>query len=215
MAGGSTPPGRTLTDLDLDSIPRVILVFNGPLKMSPGKMAAQAFQVCQRLLSATPNSEDDVEDWLRKRGSLRDWEVHTTTIARVAKTTAMFERVCAEVPGIVMVDEGYTEVDPDTPTVFASWPAPRTEEHKLLGNAKVQLLRDAVAPFAAWTDEQIGGVASALDAASSEGAFGDETDVGIARELRAEAASRHLNLPAPYGGEEIAPDRWLAGMLAL
>ena len=30
-------------DLDLDSIPRIVFVFNGPLKMSPGKMAAQAF----------------------------------------------------------------------------------------------------------------------------------------------------------------------------
>lgn len=175
-------------------------------------MAAQAFQVCQRLLD-----QPDMlyQEWLEQGGVLAPlqtfrekldaWREHTTTIARVAKTTAMFERVCAEVPGVVMVDEGFTEVEPDTPTVFASWPAPRTAENKLLGNAKVQLLRDAPQPFSAWTDEQIQNAAAAFESASGEGAFGDAS---IADALRAEAASRHLKLPQAYGGENIDPERW-------
>jgi peptidyl-tRNA hydrolase len=130
--------------IDLDLVPRVVLVFNGPLKMSSGKMAAQAFQACERLFD-----EMHAEGLEGMRERMYAWKEHTTTIARVAKTASMFDRVCAEVPGVVMVDEGYTEVEPDTPTVFASWPAPRAQEHKLLSNAKVTLLRDAVPPLLA------------------------------------------------------------------
>jgi peptidyl-tRNA hydrolase len=175
-----------MTHIDIDQVPRVVLVFNGPLKMSPGKMAAQAFQACQRLHEAIP---------LERYGEVKAWQEHTTTIARVAKTTAMFDRVCGEVPGVVMVDEGYTEVDPDTPTVFASWPALRTEEHKLLSNAKVQLVRETVDLFAGWTDENLQAAAAGIAA--------EPLSAELITAVRAEAASRHLQLNG------VPSDLWL------
>lgn len=179
----------------LDSVPRVVLVFNGPLKMSPGKMAAQAFQACQRIYHAAWNTD---EGYARK-DSVFEWAEHTTTIARVAKTTAMFERVCAEVPGVVMVDEGFTEVEPDTPTVFASWPALRDAEHKLLSNAKVQLLRETVDLFAGWTDEDLQAAAAGIAA--------EPLSAELVTAVRAEAMSRHLQLPS--AGGLMQPDSWL------
>lgn len=123
---------------DRDEILRVYLVFNGSLGMSPGKMAAQAFQACQRLLiTRCPESFDSWEAWL---AHLEVWEKHTTTIARVAKTPVIFERVCGEVPGVVMVDEGYTEVPAGSVTCFASLPMLMSEAPKILSNAKVPLL---------------------------------------------------------------------------
>jgi peptidyl-tRNA hydrolase len=191
-----------MTHIDLDSIPRVVLVFNGPLKMSPGKMAAQAFQACERIFD-----EMHAEGLEHVRERVYAWREHTTTIARVAKTTAMFDRVCAEVPGVVMVDEGFTEVDPDTPTVFASWPAAKTEEHKLLSNAKVQLLRDVVDLYAGWTDDQVRALAQTLEVA--HGGIAPDYDTAITDALRAEAASRHLRLLSA-SGEEVAPEQWLS-----
>lgn len=116
------------------NIPAVYLVFNGPLGMSPGKMAAQAFQVCQRIFIA--------RHFLGYPGRARfeQWERHTTTIARYAKTSAMWERVKAEVDGVIMVDEGYTEVEPGSETVFASWPLLLADVPKILSNSKVPLL---------------------------------------------------------------------------
>lgn len=198
-----------MSDIDYDHVPRVTLVFNGPLKMSPGKMAAQAFQACQRLhLECSVEKMGGCHNLSRqRREALAEWHQHTTTIARVAKTTAMFERVCSEVPGVVMVDEGFTEVQPETPTVFASWPCVKAEEHKLLSNAKVQLLRDAVPPFSLLSDEQLQTVAFAFSKVeylqgSSREAF--EEAAGL---LRAEAAARHLHLPDEGG--LVASDLWL------
>lgn len=195
-----------MTDLDFDSIPRVVLVFNGPLKMSPGKMAAQAFQACQRLLAC---EAEDVEDAEALIELVHDWEEHTTTIARVAKTTNMFDRVCKEVPGIVMIDEGFTEVDPDTPTLFASWPAPKNEEHKLLSNAKVQLLRNTTDPFDGWTDEQLRSIAPVIEMGHAHRNFVNELAREIIDALRAEAASRHLTLPVNGDFDDIASDQWM------
>jgi len=113
---------------------RVYLVVNGPLGMSEGKIAAQAFQACQRLMVAARVASSELPLLVER------WEEHTTTIARVAKTPRMFERVKAEVPGVVMVDEGYTEVAPGSETVFASWPLLIGELPKILKNEKVPLL---------------------------------------------------------------------------
>lgn len=189
-----------MTDVDRDSIPRVTLVFNGPLGMTPGKEDAQAFQVAERLLTRVVPYE--------RLEAVRAWKKHTTTIARVATTTQMFERVCAEVPGVVMVDEGHTEVDPDTATVFASWPELRADEHKLFSNSKVPLIRER-GPFDVWPDEWISELAGALESAEGEGAFGDETDQELAAALRTEAARRHLRLRAAYGDRTVAPEQWL------
>jgi len=122
----------------VESIPRVYLVFNGPLGMSSGKMAAQAFQACQRLYRAAMN-DVTVMGQVRRHG-LVEWARHTTTVARVARTPAMWERVKAEVGGVVMVDEGYTEVEPGSETVFASWPLLAADAPKILSNSKVPLL---------------------------------------------------------------------------
>lgn len=202
-----------MTEIDLDSIPRVVLVFNGTLKMSPGKMAAQAFQACQRLYRTA--EADGLEHVYPGESpyviALAQWSKHTTTISRVAKTTNMFELVCAEVPGVVMIDEGFTEVDPDTPTVFASWPAPKREEHKLLSNAKVQLMRDVIDPLAGWTDEQIAEVGSAIESACGEGAFGGDVADQVVEMMRKEAANRHIKFPHPYQRNDataIAPEHW-------
>lgn len=114
------------------TIPAVYVVFNGPLGMSPGKMAAQAFQACQRLY-ARADAENNVT-------LMEIWERHTTTITRYAKTPAMWERVKAEVGGVLMVDEGYTEVEPGSETCLASWPLLLADVPKILSNSKVPLL---------------------------------------------------------------------------
>ena len=118
------------------TIPAIYIVINGPLGMSTGKIAAQTFQVFERLSSeiVAVGNEQACERFYR------DWREHTTTIVRVAKTPMMWERVKAEVGGVVMVDEGYTEVDPGTETCFASWPLLLAEVPKILSNAKVPLL---------------------------------------------------------------------------
>lgn len=107
--------------------------------MSPGKMAAQAFQASERLhrcLLPAPHWTTTFEC----RQAVRGWKKHTTTIARVAKTPAMWERVKAEVEGVVMVDEGYTEVAAGSETCFASWPLLLADVPKILKNSKVPLL---------------------------------------------------------------------------
>lgn len=142
-----TPKHRE--SVDTGNLPRVYLVVNGPLGMTPGKIAAQTFQACERLYVETRRLEQRVVDhlgipssraWTATKQILLDWEKHTTTIALVATTPKMFKRVCAEVPGVVMVDEGHTEVPPGSATVFASWPIRRADAPKLLSNAKIPLL---------------------------------------------------------------------------
>lgn len=122
---------------DIANIPRVILVINGPLEMSEGKIACQTFQACVRLYDARcPEHWDSLGHVAR----MEKWERYTTTIARIAKTPHIFERVCAEVPGVPMIDEGYTEVPEGSVTCWVSWPLLRHEEPKILKNSKVPLL---------------------------------------------------------------------------
>lgn len=193
--------------MDHADVPRVVLVVNGPLKLSKGKLGAQTAQAIERLFREREQVGITTfdEDTVAAAEQFDAWRKYTTTITREAKTTAMFDRVCAEVPGVLMIDEGFTEVEPDTPTVFASWPAVRADEHKLLSNGKVVLMSDKVDPFEVWTDAQLVAAADALAGAVEQ--LGDGTATGATLEvidaLRYEAMRRHL----PLGG--VQPDNWL------
>lgn len=114
--------------IDRDNLMEVVLVFNGSLEMSPGKMSGQAFQAAIRCLDIT---DESVNLW---------FEDGTRTIVKVAKTPAIFDRVCQEVNGEVMVDEGFTEVEENALTLFVSHPFLHKDRPVLLDNKKVKLL---------------------------------------------------------------------------
>jgi peptidyl-tRNA hydrolase len=120
-------------------IPAVYLVVNGTLDMSPGKIAAQSFQACERMFEEQhAEGRDDVRD------RIAEWRRFTTTIVRVAKTSTMWERVKAEVEGVIMVDDdgglGTTEGTAGLETCFVSWPMLPPDAPKILSNSKVPLL---------------------------------------------------------------------------
>ena len=129
------PAGTLSEEQERDPL-AVYLVINGPLGMSAGKIAAQAFQACQRLYQLA--TEDPA-----LRAALDQWETEgTRTCTRVAQTAHVFDRLILEVPGTVMIDEGITEVAPDTATCFASWPTRRSQTPKMLRHKRVQTMRD-------------------------------------------------------------------------
>jgi peptidyl-tRNA hydrolase len=119
----------------MDTIPARTLVWNGPvlaaarggLGMSRGKMTGQAIQVAAR---ATEESR-----WA-------GWFPWTTTIVRAATTERVWERVKDECEGYLMVDEGYTEVEPGTETCFLTRPYLRDQVPAILRNAKCPLMGD-------------------------------------------------------------------------
>ncbi|MDA4131535.1 MAG: hypothetical protein OK454_00205 [Thaumarchaeota archaeon] len=59
---------------------------------------------------------------------------------KVAKTQAIWDRIVSEIQGFVMKDEGFTEVERDTPTIFVCYPFLHKDRPKLLDNKKVKLL---------------------------------------------------------------------------
>lgn len=127
----SLAPAGTLTPAQEQDPLAVYLVVNGPLDMSAGKIAAQSFQACQRLLTsaaANPELQDALEQWQREG---------TRTCTREALTEHAFRRVVGEVSGAVMVDEGLTEVEPETMTVHASVPLRRSQLPAALRHKKV------------------------------------------------------------------------------
>lgn len=96
--------------------------------MSAGKIAAQSFQAAQRLFAAAIVDTDLaslLERWQR---------AGTTTRVRIALSPMVFGRACRELAGVVMIDEGMNEVEPDSATCFATWPIegdlPRILRHK-------------------------------------------------------------------------------------
>lgn len=114
----------------------VFLVVNGPLAMSPGKVAAQCFQAAQRMIRAAEDAG--------KAHELADWETrYTKTIVRIAKTPHLFARCVDELDGVAMIDEGRTEVDPGTATVFATFPISSDDPMpKILTHTKVPIWKD-------------------------------------------------------------------------
>lgn len=108
--------------------PSVYLIIDGSLGMSPGKIAAQAFQACQRLYhlaESEPELQRHLDEWERSG---------TRTCTRIAKTRHLFERAASELPCALMIDEGLTEVEPGSTTCLATWPLvgelPRMLRHK-------------------------------------------------------------------------------------
>lgn len=117
-----------------EDILSVYLIVNGPLGMSAGKIAAQAFQVSLLLLAEGRENAQlaaRLIDWNRQ-----GWR----TVVRIAETPAVFERVVAEVEGVTLCDEGLTEVETGAATIFASWPYRRGDAPKVLSHKKVPLL---------------------------------------------------------------------------
>lgn len=119
-------------EIDRDEIPEVVIVINGPLGMSEGKAIGQAFQAAARWQHVLKQSFPDTSlDWIC---------AGTRTIVKVAIKPGIFDRICREVPGVIMSDEGFTEVDADTPTLFFSYPFLHKDRPKILDNKKVDLL---------------------------------------------------------------------------
>lgn len=147
-----------MTPVDTENIPAVYVVINGPLGMSPGKIAAQTFQLQQR------QRDEAIRRQMRGDGAaarlMEEWHGYTTTVTRLATTPTVWERVKAEVEGVLMVDEGYTEVPEGSETVFASWPLLRREVPKILTNAKCPLYRH---DEAALLEAYLAGLAAGAD----------------------------------------------------
>lgn len=62
-------------------------------------------------------------------------------------------------------------------------------------------------PFAAFTDDELGDLAAAMDSAAGEGAFGNRE---LANRLLAEASHRGIaTLPFAYGHGEASPESWI------
>lgn len=111
----------------------VFLIVNESLQMSPGKLAAQTFQACQRLMEAAQHNPELAQ-------AVAEWQAAGTRVrTKVAPTQHLFDRAAEElVPchAVVMIDEGMTEVEPDTATVIATYPMlegaglPRMLQHK-------------------------------------------------------------------------------------
>jgi peptidyl-tRNA hydrolase len=80
---------------------------------------------------ASPTRTKLLEDWQRQ-----GWR----TIVRMAETEGLFQRVLQECEGVVLRDEGLTEVADGTPTVFVSYPVLRGETPKILSHKRVGLL---------------------------------------------------------------------------
>lgn len=114
------------------------LIVNGPLGMSAGKIAAQAFQAFQRLQAACETGDCTTEE----HAALEFWKTNgTRTITRIAETPAAFERACRELPGITMVDEGLTEIEPGSATIHATWPLPRHPGPRLSRHKRIPLMQ--------------------------------------------------------------------------
>lgn len=137
LAGGVIMNQRDPFADNPDEILAVYLIINGSLEMSAGKIAAQCFQVAQRLLRAAEAPETDPN----LVAALADWERQgTRTITRIALSETLFERVCHDLDGVLMVDEGLTEVPANSATVFATWPLRRGELPRMLRHRSVPLL---------------------------------------------------------------------------
>lgn len=121
-------------ELTPEEILAVVLVINGGLEMSQGKIASQCFQGCLALQERASGDE-----WLT--GLLASWQGQGwRTVVRIAETPGLFERVLNECDGIALRDEGLTEVEDGTVTLFVSYPLERGAMPKILSHKRVGLL---------------------------------------------------------------------------
>jgi peptidyl-tRNA hydrolase len=117
-----------------EEILSIVIVVNGGIEMSQGKIASQCFQACLALLdgaSESPHLKEQLKLW-----QAQGWR----TIVRVAETPGLFQRVLDECDGVVLRDEGLTEVEDGTATVFTSFPHRRGDTPKILTHKRVPLL---------------------------------------------------------------------------
>lgn len=116
--------------VDRDKLTEIVLVFS-PMAMGTGKAAGQAFQAFARA-HFFAHTLDSLYDYLADG---------TRTIVKQAKSASFFERIIKEVPGYVMVDEGFTEFDGEpTATLFVSRPFKHKNRPKLLDHKNVRML---------------------------------------------------------------------------
>lgn len=134
--------------IDRDELYEVVLVVNGSLGMGAGKIAGQAFQFAMRLCWWAPYRQ---QLWEKKGWA--DWaEGRTRTIVKIAKTADIFKRVCEDVDGFTMADEGFTEVDAGAETLFVSCPFLHKDRPGILDNKKVKLLVELPAVRHVWSE---------------------------------------------------------------
>ena len=120
------------SDINRDEIPEIVIVIDGSLEMSDGKAIGQAFQAAARWQHIKKNTyPDDSFDWITSG---------TRTIVKTAKSATIWKRILTEVPGYLMVDEGFTEVERGTPTLYACGPFLHKDRPKILDHKKVKLL---------------------------------------------------------------------------
>lgn len=137
MPARSSPlylPASKRPALASEDVLAVTLVLNGALGMSEGKAAAQAFQGCLALYRLA-------EQEAGLGALLADWERQGwRTVVRQAETQGVFERLCTEVDGVVLRDEGLTEVEDGAIVAFVSFPHRRGDSPKMLSHKRVPLL---------------------------------------------------------------------------
>jgi peptidyl-tRNA hydrolase len=122
---------------DQDNILACYIILNGSLNMSAGKACAQAFQACQRLLTAYKRGTGS----RKQRADLREWRANgTRTICRIANTEHLFARCCHELDGVALIDEGLTEIPTGSITFLATWPIRRGQAPRLLRHKNIPLL---------------------------------------------------------------------------
>jgi len=124
--------------------PVMYLVFRGDLKLTKGKVAAQAGHAVQLILTKLGNeigfTSDEGAKWSKW---YMEWQgaSYAKVAVKVDSWTA-FTDLCAnlyldEVPYAVVTDEGRTNVPPNTITCLAIAPMPRSEAAKYVGNLKL------------------------------------------------------------------------------
>jgi hypothetical protein len=117
-------------DIDRDELTEIVLVFS-PVDMGLGKAAGQAFQAALR-----------AHFWSHALDGLYDYlSDGTRTIVKRAQSESIFQRIIEEVPGYVMVDEGFTEFGGKrTATLFVSHPFKHRDRPKVLDHKRVKML---------------------------------------------------------------------------
>ena len=127
-------PPRDYSHLAREDPLCVYVIVNGTLAMGPGKLASQAFQAALWMCTDSqlgPEWHTEIARWQ---------EEGARTVVRVAETPTVWERICVEAPGLVLEDEGLTEVERGARTVFVSWPLRRSQAPKIFSHKRVPLL---------------------------------------------------------------------------
>lgn len=127
-------PARDRAHLTREDPTCVYVVANGSLGMGAGKLAAQTFQAAMWMQHSSDVPADvagRVREWLTEGGR---------TVVRVAETSTVWQRVLAEAEGLVLKDEGLTEVAHGAATVFCTWPVRRSQAPRVLSHRRVPLL---------------------------------------------------------------------------